>query len=630
MNSHNNFGNSSEFKKNFDEGVMLLQSNQFHKSNQVFDTLLNLYPHNSEVLHFKGILALHNNDLLLAIDFFSNAIKINPNNEYFFNNLGIAYKKIGNLHEAALNFEKAISIRNSFFEAINNNANTLQALGNTNQAIELYLKAIEYNPNFADSFFNLGNAYKDIKRLNEATEAYKNVLKINPNHFEALTALGSLMCELENFSASFNLLRKSIAINRDYEISHNNLGITYLKTRDYKKALFCFDYAIKLKPDFIDAHSNRGLVFLNSDNLTKAIECFEKVLLLDPQHADALNNYGNALLKLKKYDEALGYFDSAIKVCPDHYANFNKSFTLLLQGNYHEGWKYYEFRLNNKNFNNNSFPKQKLLNNINNLINKKILICHEQGLGDTLQFIRYAKLLRNTGAQVFAILPKELNFLISDSGLVDKVFTLDSSLPDFDFFIPVASLPFLFDTNISNIPFPDGYLTPDKKKEIAWANRLGEKKKLRIGLTWSSTSSFSEDENRSMPLSKLSSYLDFNNYEYICLQKTIKDGDKNLFNKLKKIKFFGTELSDFSDTAALAKCLDLVVSTCTSIPHLTGAMGIQTFLLAQFNADWRWLIDRADTPWYNSVKIYRQNQNKNWDPVLKQVFSDIPNIKKVY
>ena len=622
--------NSLDYISDFEEGIRLFQLKQFDQSIAIFDRLIKQDPINSELHHLRGILALYNNDLTFAIKAFSSAIEINSNNEFYFNNLGITLKKLGRLEEAMLNFDKALALKNSFYEAINNKANTLQSLGRTIEAIETYQEAIKFNVNFSDAYFNLGNAYKEFKDLKKALENYNIALKINSKHYEALSAKGNIECELENFSNSIFLHSKSININPTYAIAHNNLGITYLKIKNYQEALNCFDKALKLNPDFIEAYSNKGLTLLNSDNSTKAIECFEKALIIDPHHADALNNYGNALLRSKNYNKAIEYYDLAILSCPAHYANFNKAFTLLLLGKYHEGWKSYEFRLENKKkFPFMSLPANKLLRDIKNLNNKKILICHEQGLGDTIQFIRYTKLLKNLGAQIFVLLPKELIQLIYSIDCIDSVFCLDAELPDFDFYTPVASLPFLFDTNIFNIPMSEGYLFSNKQKNVFWSSRLGPKKKPRVGLTWSSVSKFSEDDNRSMRLASFIKYLDFDNYEFICLQKIIKEEDKNLFNKINKIKFYGSELFDFSDTAALANCLDLVITTCTSIPHLTGAMGIKTILITQYNADWRWLIDRTDSPWYKSVKIYRQSEYKNWDPVLKQVSNEIEKFIKL-
>jgi tetratricopeptide (TPR) repeat protein len=623
--------NSLDYISDFEEGIRLFQLKQFDQSIAIFDRLIKQDPINSELHHLRGILALYNNDLTLAIKAFSSAIEINSNNEFYFNNLGITLKKSGKFIEAVINFDKALSLNNSFFEALNNKANTLCELGRFKEAIESYQIATKLNPNFSDGYFNLGNAHKALKNNNEAINNFKIAIKLNNKHYEALTALGSLECDLEDYKSSIVNHNKSINLNPNYAIAHNNLGITYLKLNDFVKAKKFFEKAIELNPVFADAQSNLGLTFLNLNKLSDAIQCFENAILHDQYHADALNNFGNALIMLKDYKKALECFDLAIASDKNHFANFNKAFVLLLLGNYKEAWNSYEFRLNDKkNISINFLHDEKRLTKLSNLRDKKVLICHEQGLGDSIQFIRFAKSLKDLGAHILVLAPKELTGLFSSIDHIDRIITLDSSLPEYDFHIPVASLPLLFETTLSSIPSAEGYLSVKKDKYNNWANRLGAKSKPRIGLAWSSTSKFKDDANRSMPLSQFIKYLDFDKYEFISLQKFIKEEDKSLFKKLHKIKHYGNDLLDFSDTAALANCLDLVITTCTSIPHLTGGLGIKTSLLLQYNADWRWLIDRADSPWYKSIKIYRQSEYRNWDPVLRKVSNDLESLLNNY
>jgi hypothetical protein len=196
-------------------------------------------------------------------------------------------------------------------------------------------------------------------------------------------------------------------------------------------------------------------------------------------------------------------------------------------------------------------------------------------------------------------------------------------LPAFDYQCPLLSLPLAFKTDLNTIPPAPKYLTSDGENFTKWQTKLGEKSKLRVGLVWSSVSSFKNDHIRSITLLELLSALPKEGFEYICLQKEIKEIDKDTLKANPQIKFFGDLLNDFSDTAELIKCLDLVISTCTSVPHLSCSLGKETWIMLSYVPDWRWLLDRDDNPWYTSAKLYRQEKIGDWSSVLEKVKSDL-------
>jgi hypothetical protein len=301
-----------------------------------------------------------------------------------------------------------------------------------------------------------------------------------------------------------------------------------------------------------------------------------------------------------------------------------------LQGNFENGLKLYESRWNSKIVSEEIggkrlFDKPTWLG-VEPLQDKTILLYGEQGLGDFIQFCRYVKLVADLGAKVILEVPKTLEELMQGLEGVSELVIRGNKLPFFDYQCPLMSLPLVFKTSISNIPACHHYLTSNANKKAEWNFRLGEKKKKRIGLVWSSTSSFKSDSKRSLMLEDFVKALPIEGFEYICLQKELKECDKEFFEAYRNIRFFGSELESFADTAGLIENLDLVVSTCTSIPHLSAALGKETWILLSHVPDWRWLLDRVDSPWYPSIKLYRQPTIGNWDSVLGKVNFDLNHI----
>ena len=250
---------------------------------------------------------------------------------------------------------------------------------------------------------------------------------------------------------------------------------------------------------------------------------------------------------------------------------------------------------------------------------KTIFIYAEQGLGDTIQFSRYIPLLAQLGANVIFEVQQPLLNLLGNLEGVSQIIGKGEELPPFDYQCPLLSLPLAFNTRIFDIPAKVPYVFADPSKVVEWSQGFEKTIKKRVGLVWSSMSNFKGDSIRSLKLADFIKALPLEGFEYICLQKELKESDKKFFKDYENIKFFGDDIRDFSDTAALIDNLDLVVSTCTSVPHLSGALGKETWLLLSHVPDWRWLLDRSDSPWYPKMKLYRQPTNGDWGPVLEEI-----------
>jgi len=385
------------------------------------------------------------------------------------------------------------------------------------------------------------------------------------------------------------------------------------------EAVASYDRAIAIKSDYADAYSNRGNALKGLKLLKEAIDCYDRAIAINPNHADAYYNRGIALQEQKRYEDAIASYDQAININPD-YANayWNKALLKLLNGEYIEGWQLYEWgwqgslRTPERGFHSTLWLGEP------SLAGKTLLIYPEQGLGDCIQFIRYAALAEALGAKVIVEAPPTLMAVASTLKGQFTVVEAGKPLPETDFHCPVMSLPLAFKTTVATIPKQVPYLYADTVKQQEWQLRLGEKTKPRIGLVWSGSTIHKNDHNRSITLKTLKPIFDLP-VEFHSLQKETRVEDAAFMAANGKIKIHQELLRDFSDTAALIDAMDVVISVDTSVAHLAGAMGKETWILLPHTPDFRWMLERNDTPWYPTAKLYRQPVIGDWESVINKI-----------
>ena len=402
-----------------------------------------------------------------------------------------------------------------------------------------------------------------------------------------------------------------------------NRGNTLKELIRFNEALASYDRAIELNPNFTEAYSNRGNALKDLNRLDDALASYNRAIEINPDYAEAYLNRGFLLSELLHYKDAILDYDRAIAVQPNYLdAYFNKALCLLRIGDFKSGLNLYEWRwkVEELELRNRSFTQPLWLGD-ENIQNKTILLHAEQGLGDTIQFCRYAKLVKELGARVLLEVPKSLLGLLSELEGVDQLIESGNQLPDFDYHCPVMSLPLAFKTDIETIPNPSSYLAAANNEHEKWAQKLGVKPKLLVGLVWSGNPRHKNDHNRSLTLQQLLPYLS-DQCEYVSLQKEVREIDRKVLAD-SHIKHYEDELCDFTDTAALCESMDLVISVDTSVAHLAGAIGKTTWVLLPYFPDWRWLLDIENSPWYASIKIYRQPSRGDWDSVIQRVRQDL-------
>lgn len=385
-----------------------------------------------------------------------------------------------------------------------------------------------------------------------------------------------------------------------------------------------YEALLKINAKNFNALHLLGVVAYQTQNNQLAVDLIGQAIEIDRNFPDAYSNRGNALKELRQLDASIASFDRAIALKPDYAeAYWNKSLVLLLKGDFENGLPLYEWRWQRAERNADE-PEcaRPLWLGVESLLDKSILICSEQGLGDTIQFIRYAKSLAGQGARVIAQIPASLLELLKGvEGVSDWIVKGDPK-PDVDYYCPLLSLPLAFKTNVSTIPCKQSYLRSDRDKVEQWHQTLGAKRQPRVGIVWSGAKEHKKDRYRSLELSMLLDYLP-GGIEYVSLQKEVRDQDAGMIMAQSNLRHFGSELHDFSDTAALCELMDLVISVDTSVAHLSGALGRPTWILLPYVPDWRWLLDREDSPWYASVKLYRQTEDRQWAGVLERIRSDL-------
>ena len=498
----------------------------------------------------------------------------------------LALHQKGQLAQAKAGYQQILKIQPEHFDSLHLLGVIAKQTNNPQQAVELIDKAIEINPNVAATYSNRGNALKELKQLDAAVASYDKAIALNPNYVEAHTNRGIALQELNQPGAAIASYDKAIALNPNYAEAHFNLGVALQELKQLDAAVAGYDKAIALKPDYAEAYSNRGV----------------------------------ALEELKQLDAAVASHDKAIALKPDYAdAYWNKSLALLVGGDLEKGWELFEWRWKRNSFTapNRNFT-QPLWLGTETIKGKTILLHSEQGLGDTIQFFRYVKLVADLGAKVILELETPLIPLLSSSASDLQVVARGLALPAFDFHCPLLSLPLAFKTSLATIPSAQAYLRVAVSKASEWADKLGVKVKPRAGLVWSGSTIHKNDFNRSIKLSALVPFLP-ESVEYFSLQKEVREYDQVTLQGYPAIRHFGDELNDFSDTAALCEQMDVVISVDTSVAHLSAALGKATWVLLPYAPDWRWLLDREDTPWYPSARLFRQRANGGWASVFEEV-----------
>ena len=639
---------------NLNEGLTFHQNGELQKARECYESVLKSQPRNFDALRFLATLFLQVGHYQESIELFNKAAVIKKTDASIFSNKGNALKELQRYDEALESYNKAIVLKPKFAEAFSNRGITLQELNRLDEALESFDQAIQFKPDFAEAYSNKalvlhklkrfletleycdkaialkpdyveahsnrGIALQDLNRFEEALQNFDTAIRLNPNYAIAHFNRGFVLNELRRFNESLESYDKSITLSPNYAEAYFNRSIPLNELGRYEEALASCENAIKLKPGFAEAYCNRGIALKDLKQFQAALESFNTAIALAPQFAEAFSNRGLALKELTQFDAAIESYDKAIALKP-HVAefHFNKATTLIVTGHYLEGWELFECRVKGKTVGDIYSRYDKLRwTGEENIQGKKLLIHHEHGLGDTIQFCRYLLQAQTLGAEIILEVPETLVPLISTLQAQINIVSQGTPLPEYDAYCPIMSMPYIFKTTVETIPANTPYLFTDQKKVAAWQDKLGPKNKLRVGLVWSGDIVHKNDRNRSIQLQELIALTDLP-IEWHSIQKEYRPYDMEVLNQHPEIRQHQDDIFDFSDTAALIESMDLIISVDTSIAHAAGAIGKPVWILLPFTPDYRWMLERKDSPWYPSAELYRQSENRQWSDVIQQV-----------
>lgn len=454
-------------------------------------------------------------------------------------------------------------------------------------------------------------------RLEEAKAAYEALLKRNPQDSDALHYLGLIASRQKDYAAAIELIGAAIKINPHNPAFHCNLGSAYRGSKQLDLAITAFEEAIRLDPAFQAAYSNLGNTLLELCRYDEAAACYRKAIELKPDFAEAHYNLGNAFLEQYKLEEAISSYDRALAIKPDYpAAKYNKANALLCNGVSERVWQLYEARLQTSAYADLAECKLPLLGE-KSPAGKKILIQWEQRYGDIIQMLRYAPMLEQVAASCFWQVAGPLRELVARNSPSYRIIGIDEYPQECDFRVPYTSLPLALQTfSEEAIPKNNPYLIANPDKVVLWKKKLPEDAGLRIGVIWRGNP---KPANRSADISHFFPLLDDQHNYFVSLQKDMLESEAAILGKYGNMLMLDKEITSFDDTASVIAALDLVITIDTAAAHLAGALGKPVWVLLKYGADWRWLRDREDSPWYSTARLFRQTTLGDWSEVMHRI-----------
>jgi tetratricopeptide (TPR) repeat protein len=494
--------------------------------------------------------------------------------------------------------------------------------GRLREAEGLYRQILTQQPNHPDALHLLGVIASQMRQYPAAVELINRAISANPGQAEYHGNLGVALGEMGKIDEAMAAYRRAIVLKPDGAQFHNNLGNALTMAAQNEAAMDYFRRAIQLNGEYAEPHYNLGNIYRNAGQFDEAIGRYRRALSLRPGWSEAINNLGNALCAAGRFDEAGTIYRQTLALRPDDpLARWNLSLLLLRQGNLRDGLPEYEWRwqvkelgLKRPDF---SCPQW----DGSPLNGRRIFLYCEQGFGDTIQFIRYLPMVAGMGGSIIAgVQPELLPLLQSWHGPWKWTSTVPPA-GDFDLHCPLVSLPAVMKTTEPTIPGRDPYIMAPPENAAQWRQRLPDDGRKKIGLAWAGRSTHPHDRQRSIAFEQLAPLAGAERAAFFSLQKglTVRPSQPEGLQLID----WTTELHDFSDTAALIANLDLVITVDTSVAHLAAAMGKPVWVMLPFVPDWRWMLERGDSPWYPTIKLFRQRRYGDWAPVINQVAAEV-------
>jgi len=580
-----------ELQSIFDQALAFHRAGLLAEAEQLYRRVLDHQPGSFDCQHLLGVISYQRGDCLAAVRQIDAALKINSRIADAHLNRGNALKKLKRFDEALASYDKAIVLRGDHDpQLLNCRGSVLRDLERLEEALADLDLAIALRPDFSEAFNNRGNILKDMELPDAALADYDRAIALKPDNADAFNNRGNL---------------------------HKQLGQDEQALIDYAKAT-------TLKPDYAEAFYNYGTTLYELGRLDAARTQLAHAIALKPDYAEAFYNHGTTLMALGRIDDALADFAKALALKPDYPdAAWNRGLGNLLLGRWREGWPDYERRWQTRQtptpWHACGRPQWTGREDIRG---KTLLLHSEQGHGDTIMAARFVRPVIAMGARVIVDAPAPLRELLEQ---IDGVALTGpaEAVPAFDLYCPLMSLPQALNVTLETVPADVPYLAAPAAHLEKWRRRLPNSDGLKVGINWAGNPAFLHDESRSIGLAGMLPLLAQSDVRFFALQKDLRDGDGEILRRHPGIEPLGGEIESFADTAAIVTHLDLVISSDTSVVHLAGALGRPVWILLQFVPDWRWLLDRGDSPWYPTARLFRQAELGDWSGVIEKVSAEL-------
>jgi len=572
----------------FETALACHRDGDLERAKVLYGDVLKQTPDHVGALHLSGLICLEQKRPDLAETYLAAGVRIAPDFPPLYLSHGLALFELGRFAEAIADYNRVVAMDPRNMQAYANQGDALQALGRFEEALARYAQAISIAPDCAETYSNRGLALHEIKQFEEALESYDQAIAINPALSAAWFNRGNACRELGRF----------------------------------EEALGDYAQARRLDPENAEACSNAGDALQSLSRFVEARRLYERAITIRPDHAQAWSNRGVCLKALGLFDDALASFDSAINLSPDFAeAWWNKALTLLLLERFDEGWTLYEWRKKAREPAGSRLYNRPVWLGEDDLANKTLLVHAEQGLGDVIQFSRYLRRLNDIGAKVLFAPHDALRALMGNLDATFQIVNQESPTLAFDYHIPLMSLPLAFKTNLSNMPLCAAYLHADANRVNWWRRKIGPDG-FRVGICWQGNAG-AADLGRSFSASRFFELSQIPGLRLISLQKG--PGEAQLLDLPKGmiVERLGADFDAgpdaFVDTAAVMMCCDLVITSDTAVAHLAGALGVKTWVALKHVPDWRWFREREDSPWYPTMRLFRQPSQGDWEGVFVKI-----------
>lgn len=605
----------------YNRGIALSSLNRFDEAVASYQRAIGLKPEMAEAHYNLGLALRAMGRVHEAVASYKQAVAFKPGLYQAHNNLGHGLRELRRLPEALASFDQALAIKPDHVEAINNRGLVLHELRRLGEALASFERAIALEPGRADAFNNRALLLQELGRADEAIASYDQAIALRPDHADAWSNRGGVLAQAMRIDEAIASCDHAIALDPAHPGAFNNRGIALHQGRRLEEALGNYERAISLKPDFAEAWNNRGNAMHDLRRMPEALASFQRAIELNPKYAEAISNRGMVQQDVGRLEAARADYDAAIALRPGYAEALKRRAGLkLLRGEFAGGWADFEASIGQVRAALRSRPAIPFWNG-ESLAGKSILLSEPNGLGDTLQFIRFVPLLLERGAEVAFHGPRNF-FRVLDAFSERVRFIEDPGREIFDFQCWLWSLPHYLGIGPDGLAGSVPYLRAEPALVERWSRRL-DRGYFNIGICWQGNPERKIDASRSIPLAEFLPVSQVPGVRLISLQKHFGLEQLQGLPAGMSVKIPGEGFDDgpdaFVDSAALLESLDLVIAPDTSINHLAGALGRPAWLALNLVPDWRWMLDRSDSPWYPSVRLFRQERLDDWGTVFESM-----------